>query len=373
MNTNFDYIDSDQELSAFCDRILSIPDSVPLPVSWPWIAVDTEFMRERTYYAELSLVQIASPWGNVLVDPLSITDLSPLSALMKAPGIAKIFHSPDQDLEVLSQTLGVFPQPLFDTQLASALLGQGDQIGYAGLVNQLLGIELSKGQTRTNWHQRPLTSAQLKYAELDVLHLHAMVEILKPQLEAKGRLGWMDDEVAAMIKKQQRAENPDNAWQRLKGGGRLPPQSQQVAKALAVWKEARAQKRNLPREWVLKKNVLLELARKKPQTRAQLKTVSDLSDKAIRGVGDQLLKVINSAMTDDAERVWDDTDALTVAQRKQVKAISTAVREKAESESILPALIINRMGVERIVRGQPVEAVLNGWRLALVGEEIAGI
>lgn len=361
MNNDFDYIASQHDFADYCTQLLDTP----------WLAMDTEFMRERTYYAELSLIQIASPAGNALIDPLALADLAPLAAVMHNTSIIKIFHSPDQDIEVLGQALGTYPKPLFDTQLAAAFLGLAEQIGYAGLVKQLCEVELEKGETRTNWHQRPLTDAQLQYAALDVTYLHAMYHQLAPQLEARGRLDWVFAEAEALIGKQQTMEDPNNAWQRLKGGARLSPSGQQVAKRLAVWRERRAQQRNLPREWVLKTKTLLDLARLQPTKLHTLQGVDGISQKSLPHIGKELLAEIATAQEQaqvqaQGEIIWQDHGTMPPAERKQVKALMQHAAAVAERESMSAPLLLNRRAAETIIRSTQPFSVLKGWRAAML-------
>ncbi len=358
--TSFDYIDSEAQLNAFC---------APL-IDQPWVGVDTEFMRERTYYAELSLIQIISPLGSALIDPLVMDDLSTLADVFQAPQCVKIFHAADQDIEVLGQTLDAWITPLFDTQLAAAFLGIADQIGYAGIVLEEFDEEIPKGQTRTNWHQRPLSEAQLSYAEQDVIFLPELYQRFSDRLQQQGRLDWHQAECQAMVNKVKKASEPDNGWLNFKGSGRLPADSQQVAKQLAVWREKRAQQSNRPREWILNKQAIHEIARLKPQSLADLKGIEGLSPKLVEKLGAQLLQLVEAGLAESSTAIWLGHQPLTSAERKLTQALMASIRQTAEKNQLASALLANRASVERLVRGDRDEPVLQGWRGELVGKKL---
>ncbi|MDH4312956.1 MAG: ribonuclease D, partial [Gammaproteobacteria bacterium] len=215
------------------------------------LALDTEFMRERTYHAQLCLVQIATEPDCYLIDPLVGLDLAPLHELLRDRSKLKILHAARQDLEVLLQSGGTVPGPLFDTQVAAALLGFPPQVGYAELVARQLGHSIDKGQTRTDWSRRPLTPAQVAYAADDVRHLLTLHTDLQAALVAKGRANWVAEEAAAYEDPALYRTDPALAWRRLKGLNRLRPAEQSAARALADWRERRAIESDKPRGWIL--------------------------------------------------------------------------------------------------------------------------
>ena len=245
-----------------------------------WIALDTEFLRERTYYARLCLIQIGAPGIVACIDPLALEQLEPLHALLENPDLRKVLHAARQDLEVFNDLRGVVSAPLFDTQIAAAYLGYDDQIGYAALVTAITGVTLDKTHTRTDWSARPLSAAQHRYAEDDVRYLMPVYEALHERLDAAGRLAWVTDDCARLSEPALYANDPAEAWRRLRGGAELPAANQQMLRALAAFRELTAQARNLPRGWVLRDEVLFELARLAPQKHAELASIRGLEDGA---------------------------------------------------------------------------------------------
>src|SRR5690606_6067046 len=215
----------------------------------PWIALDTEFMRERTYRAQLCLLQFALPGEAVCVDPLADVDLAPLGAALTGAA-PKTMHAARQDLEVLWPQFGPVA-PVFDTQIAAALAGFPAQIGYSELARQLLGVQVEKGQTRTNWSKRPLSQAQLHYAIEDVIHLQRLREVLTAKLGELGRLGWLEEEQQGLAREDRLFVDPQVAHERLRFGADLDPHRQSLLKALASWREQRAIDKDRPRSWIL--------------------------------------------------------------------------------------------------------------------------
>jgi ribonuclease D len=361
MKIKFDYIDSDEQLIAFSREIASAK----------WLAVDTEFMRERTYYAQLALIQIASEHSFALIDVPALSSLAPLLEVFTRSDCLKIMHSASQDMEVLNQALGKMPTPLFDTQIAASFLGEADQIAYGAIVKQRLGIELVKDQTRTNWLQRPLSLAQLGYAESDVLYLYELYEQLLAELETLGRLDWAHAESQMLAEKTRIGSEPELAWQRLKSLSRLSPEKQQIGCKLASWRERRAQQRDLPREWILKKQVVIGIAKLQPETVTQLGEIEGLADKVVQRIGKQLLKAVEQAENQGCEHIT--RVELNSEQRGQAKKLLLRLREISETQNIAPSLIANRSTIERLVLGERDLPLLKGWRSEVAGKELLNI
>jgi len=224
------------------------------------LALDTEFLRERTYRPQLCLIQVASDETRACVDPLAPIDLQPLAELLARPGQPSILHAASQDLEVLHQQLGVLPAALFDTQIAAALCGMGDQIGYATLVDRLFGVQLDKAHSRTDWSRRPLSDEQIRYAIDDVRYLPEAHAILGERLTQLGRLAWLEEDCAAMLDPDRWSPQPLEAWRRLKGWQRLPAAAFPRLRQLAAWREERAARLDRPRRWVMEDDTLVQLA-----------------------------------------------------------------------------------------------------------------
>jgi ribonuclease D len=258
------------------------------------LALDTEFMRVSTFYPRAALFQIADAEGLWLIDPLQITEWEPLRAVLRDPGVVKVLHSCSEDLLVFHVCLGVMPAPLFDTQLAAAFLNEASAISYQNLVKLHANIELPKGETRSDWLQRPLSKEQLTYAALDVAYLLPLWERQCLRLREQGRLQWVEEDCARLVH-QYDAEvsgefddyylNFKNAWQ-------LGPQQRVALQRLATWREQRARKRDKPRSWILKDTALYGIASSLPTNKAQLSVIEDVSDNFVRFEGELVLALL---------------------------------------------------------------------------------
>lgn len=336
-----------------------------------WVALDTEFVRERTFFARLCLIQIATPRWLVLVDPLAANDITPLLEALMLP-FGKVLHAARQDLEVFHDIDGRVPAPVYDTQIAAAFLGQDDQIGYGALVQAALGVTLDKAHTRTDWARRPLSSEQLHYARDDVRYLAELYPQLLERLEARGRRGWFEQECARLSDPALYRGDPGEAWRRLKGGGRLPPPGQQVLRELAAWRERRARERNLPRGWVLRDAQLLEIARRQPGTLVHLAAAGELDERALRRMGAELLECVQAGRRAEPRALWSDTTP-TDAQNRLTARLSAEIKLVASEQEFAPALLATRRDIERLVRGEAASPLLTGWRGELLGERLRAL
>lgn len=334
-----------------------------------WITVDTEFVRERSYFAQLCLVQIGNAEEVACVDALAV-DMAPLWAFLADPARVKVMHSASQDMEIFVQQAGDCPRPLFDTQVAAAMLGLGDQISYAALVEQRLGVTLDKSQSRTDWSARPLKPAQLAYAADDVRQLGRLYPELRDALEAAGRSEWLVEDCAAISQPARYRPDPEGAWQRLKGLGRLAPDSQHAAAALARWREERALASDRPRRWVLDDETLLAIAATMPADETQLRAVPGIAPRSLEQWGKTWLERIAQAPRGEAPLVEDlRPDA---AHKALVKQLGRTVRHRAEALGVPPSLLAARAGLERLAREGAGSAIpaLQGWRRHQVGEAL---
>ena len=338
-----------------------------------WIALDTEFLRERTYYARLCLVQVGAPGIVACIDPLALEQLAPLHTLLESPGLRKVLHAARQDLEVFNDLRGVVAAPLFDTQIAAAYLGYDDQIGYAALVTAITGVTLDKTHTRTDWSKRPLSAAQHQYAEDDVRYLMPVYEALHERLAARGRLAWVADDCARLSNPALYANDPAEAWRRLRGGAELPAVNQQILRALAAFREQTAQARNLPRGWVLRDDVLFELARHVPQTRAELVAIRGLEDGARERWGDAILASIEDGRRAEPLLIWERQAPPTPEQTTLGKRLMEMVRSVAQEHELAPAVLATRRDIEKLVRGADLATVLHGWRAELLGAKLGAL
>jgi len=349
-------IDTPETLAALCAQLESSA----------WLALDSEFMRERTYYAQLCLLQVATPDVLACVDPLRV-DIAPLLELIYAPERLKIVHAARQDLEVLYDIRGAVPENIFDTQIAAAYLGFDDQIGYGALVEVVCGVTLAKAHTRTNWAQRPLSAAQLHYAEDDVRYLGAIHERLSEQLVRRGRSDWPRTEFAALTDAGLYRNDPADAWRRMKNGYQLDAAGQVRLRELCVWREQRARTLNLPRSWVVRDPLLLELARRAPSGSGALAAVEGMDAQTLERHGAEIAALLERARRLPAAAVWTEPRLLTRPEAECCKRIMERVRECADRHAISAGLLATRRDVERLVLGDTDIPLLHGWRRELAG------
>lgn len=341
--------------------------------SWPAgapLALDTEFVRERTYYPRLCLVQVAMPDGIALIDALELGDESALAAPLLDPARLKQVHAARQDIEALLPVTGRPLGPVFDTQQAAALLGFPAQVGYAELVRQLLGVELAKGHARTDWARRPLSAEQLAYAADDVRYLPALVTALDERLAAAGRRAWMQAESESLGDLSLYRVEPAQAWRRLKGTERLDPQALRAAAALARWREERAMARDLPRGWVLPDAAIHDLAQARPRTREALARIDSVPPGTVARAAEEILAAIR-----DAPELGDVADAGEgprpgPEQLRQLKHLQQTLQAIAGELRIQPEVLATRRELAALVRGARELPMLSGWRREVIGEPL---
>jgi ribonuclease D len=338
----------------------------------PWIALDTEFVRERTYYARLCLVQVATPEVIACVDPLELPNIDALLDLLYAPSALKVLHAARQDLEVFWDLRQALPTPVFDTQIGAALVGLDEQIGYANLVERITGVRLPKLATRTDWSARPMSAVQLRYAFDDVHYLRDMYQHLDRELERHARRGWLAEECAQLADPARYRNDPEQAWRRLRAGAALSPTAQAILRALAAWREREAQRRNLPRGWVVKDPVLVEIARRAPTTLEELAAVPELAPAIRRQCGAALLAEIARHGAAVAAPLWPPIEPPDAARQRLLKEMAARVQACATREGICATLLATRQDLQELVQHGD-SPVLNGWRRALIGEELAAL
>jgi ribonuclease D len=339
--------------------------------SSPFLALDTEFIRVDTYYPKLCLVQVRDEHSASLVDALAFAALDPLLDALYAPGRTKLFHAAGQDLEILVRLRGQVPQPLFDTQIAATLLGYGDQIGYAGLIEKRLGITLDKSLSRTDWARRPLRPAELAYAAADVEHLAGIYPALQDELVAKGRIAWLAEDCVRMCDPAQYRTEPGAAWERLRGLARLSAREQTIAAALAQWREQEAQQRDRPRKWIVDDDALYRLSQRRPQTQAELEALAVLPPKTAARHGEALLALIDAALH-EPERVYAREDEFDEAGKKLLKALQAKVAERATALKLPAGFLAPRADLAQLVRngGDAEINLLRGWRREVCGSAL---
>jgi ribonuclease D len=335
------------------------------------IGLDTEFMRERTYFAQLCLLQLSVDDDAFCIDTLALRDLSALRASMGAAQVPKVLHAARQDLEVLSPATGPVIG-LFDTQVAAALIGLPAQVGYAELVQRLLSTSLHKTETRTDWSRRPLSHAQLAYALDDVRYLLPLRDRLRQRLEQLGRWGWFEQEMAELDAIGSFEADPQQAWRRFKGLVDLDPERQRLVCALAAWREQRAISADRPRNWILPDAALRDIVLRAPRTLAQLEAATPLPVGILNHSGPQILAVIEAAQLPDRLAPLPQRRRPDPATTEAVRKLSQLAQQIGRELGIAPEILATRREMERLVSGARDGAVLAGWRREVIGERLLG-
>jgi len=331
------------------------------------IGIDTEFVRERTWRADLGLIQISDGKQVWLVDPLKTGPLEPLSILLKDPSTVKILHAPSEDLDVLLYNAGAVPDPLFDTQIACAMLGQPLQMGYHSTVEWLLDIAIDKGETRSNWCHRPLRPAQIKYAALDVCLLPMMYRQLRGRLQDLNRETWLVEDCARLLTKAETPPDPGQSWKRLNGHNRLDGISLAILQSLAKWRDQQAESRNLARGFVIKDNALMTIANKKPLSINALSELDIWHPNAIQRYGSKLIAQVDQVLQEGLSAPI--PDSLKPEHRKLMADMKTLVLQKATELSVEPALLASRRELESLILSseeEPVPERFLGWRKDII-------
>ncbi|MCR8826663.1 ribonuclease D [Pseudosulfitobacter koreensis] len=355
-----------EELAAYCEEA----------AKHPYVTVDTEFLRERTYYSKLCLVQLAMPGtddsGAVLLDPLvEGLSMEPLYELFRDPSVVKVFHAARQDLEIFFVDAGVFPVPLFDTQVAAMVCGFGEQVGYETLVRKIAKAPLDKTSRFTDWSRRPLTDAQKTYALADVTHLRQIYEFLAARLEETGRSAWVEEELKILLSPDTYTVAPDQAWKRVKtrtNSARFLG----IVRELAAFREVYAQERNIPRNRVYKDDALVELASNKPQTLEELNRARLLLREARRGeIADGILEAVKRGVNMDASNLPKPDTSREKLQVNPALAdlLRVLLKAKTESAGVAAKLIAPAADLDAIAAGMRDVQALNGWRKEVFGKD----
>lgn len=356
------YIDNAADLATLCNELRA----------HSWIALDTEFMREKTYYAQLCLIQVATEGTVACIDPLALDTLDPLLDLFYDTNILKVLHAARQDLEIFHMMRGTPPAPIFDTQMAATLLGHGDQIGYGNLVKETLGVELEKAHSRADWSLRPLTVEQLEYAADDVRYLVKVYLQQRESLERSGRLEWLKEDFAALSDPRTFEYPPDEAWQRIKGVNFLKGVQLAVLQQLAAWREQQAQQSDRPRRWMLKDEVLFDMARHMPDNIDKLARIRGLEKGQVDRNGKHWLALIAQARQTPKEQ-WPRLQIppkLTPEQEALLDAMMALLRLRARQNQVSPAALGTRRDLERLLGQETDCPLLHGWRAAIAGHDL---
>ncbi len=365
--TAIQYIDQSNALEPFCRTLEQAA----------WIGLDTEFIRERTYFPEFCLLQVATEERITCIDPLALPSLELLKAALGDARIPKILHSGRQDLEIFHQLWGVLPVNVFDTQIAVALSGGAEQMGYARLVEELFDIRLPKEHTRTDWAQRPLSAEQLRYAADDVAFLGAAYRHLQRKLDAMGRSEWLLEEMAALTDPALYATAPEDAWRRSSSVQGLPSDALGKAQQLCAWRERQARRLNLPRNWVLRDEALCQLATAQPAevTLPRIRGMERQEHQRCCEEVRQLLLAANAPATEASAPQAGPFHAEPEG-RALLKRLGKRVKARAAELAMAPAVLASRRDLEALVDHAGASRVTQGWRRAVIGEallaELAG-
>ena len=335
----------------------------------PRVGLDTEFLRERTYRAQLCLVQVAAADVAACVDPLALPDLAALVPVLTSASVVKVMHASRQDLEVLLPVAGL-TRPVFDTQIAASITGLPAQIGYAELVRRLLGHELSKAHTRTDWSRRPLSAEQIDYALDDVHYLLPLADLLQEQVHALGRSQWLEEELRSLDDPAALTIDPQNAWQRLKGLNNLDPARVRLARQLAAWRERSAIEHNRPRGWILDEPVLREMIALVPRTLEALEAIAGMPPGLAKRRGAELLACVTAAEVPEPTPPLPPRTRPDPAKVALVKHLTGIIQSVATELNVVPELLATRRDLEQLADGHPEAAVLNGWRRGVLGERL---
>jgi ribonuclease D len=339
----------------------------------PFVAVDTEFMRENSYWPDLCLIQLASTEEAAAVDPKADIDLEPLlDLLVNNDDVLKVFHAGSQDLEIVHNLTGKVPRALFDTQVAAMALGHGEQVGYSNLIESMLGHSLDKGARFTDWSRRPLDKRQIDYAIADVTHLAKIFPRLLEKLKKTGRGGWLNEEMERLADPSSFAFEPEDAWRRL----RLPSRNPQVLgrlRALAAWRETEARNKNIPRGRIVKDDTLVELAAHPPKTQDDLAKVRGLSAGwKNNDIGARLMGALSDAKpleADDLPSREPKRPGLTKDAALVSDLLKLLLKIRAKESGVAPRLIARSDDLEALAAGARDLNILKGWRFEEFGRD----
>jgi len=334
------------------------------------LGVDTEFMREKTFFAELCLVQIATGENIHCVDPLAGNPMQAFWEAVMQP--TWVLHSGRQDIEVVSQTARCMPKSIFDTQVAAGLLGFAPQMGYANLVKELFDVEIPKAHTRANWTRRPLSDDYLHYAAEDVEYLLPACDMLTERLDKQGRLAWAEEDSALLLNPALYNVDPELAIDRLKGARNLRGKRRAAAARLAAWRETEALRANRPRQWIIKDNVLNELAKVMPSTMSDLEKIDGLQSGLIRRVGGDILAAIAASAADDSD--YQPPGPPDEEQKSLLKSMQEQVADCATDLGLAAETVASKRDLSAVIIGGDRESrVLSGWRRELIGDQLLSL
>lgn len=342
-----------------------------------YLAIDTEFIRTSTFLAQAGLIQVADTHGVYLIDPVALDDLSQLVAVLENPNIIKIMHSMSEDVDLLFHSVGAKITCVFDTQIAASFLGLGPALGYQNLVAEVLSVELDKGETRSDWLQRPLTQSQLHYAALDVIYLLKLYGVLKSRLLESGYFKALFDETNFLVNQVFSAwESPDLAYLKLRGAWELNEEAQRLLQALVVWRDATAFRENIPKPWVFNDASLIDIVRMMPTVPADLKRIKGIQGKSIRRFSEELVSKIQQFEFDRSTQ-FKMIDAPVKSEELVIyRRIKSEVAKISKQTGIPAQLLGSRKMLEGLVihcnrhKNETLTPEYLGWREQLMGDSL---
>lgn len=342
---------------------------------------DTEFMREKTFYARVCLVQVAVPDHIWLIDPLAGTDLGPVAELIADANIETIVHAGRQDFEIFYERHGCVPSNVFDVQVAAGFVGLGASLPYGRLVSEVLGPTLRKGESYTDWCRRPLTDAQLTYAADDTRYLTDLAAALREKLDGLGRSQWVREELRPLEEEDSYRADPGSAWKKVSGRGSLSGRQTTVLREIASWREETAMRRDLPRGWVIKDPTLIDIARRQPSSLEDLKAVRGMNAKEVQRSGREIIDAVKLGRSAPALQTSDQLPRAVLARARVLSGLADAVvRARAEGAGIATEALTTRGELESVLaeaiadRLRPeAHRLLCGWRKELAGDAVLAL
>ncbi len=340
-----------------------------------YIAIDTEFLREKTYYARLCLIQVANDDVIACVDPLALQDLTPLWEVFFDTRILKVLHASRQDLEIIHDLTGRVPTPIFDTQIAATVAGHEESIGYSRLVESICGEQLDKTLSRTDWSRRPLSAEHIRYAEDDVRHLRPIFKKLRAELIDTGRMQWLEDDFEYLSNPALYTTDPQEMFRKVKRGQMLRPKQLAVLRELAAWREAAAMKLDKPRKWLIDDDSLFEIARHPPATLEALALIRGMNEAGLKKWGKQILAATEQglAIPENERPQWHERRKLKPSDKVLADLMMAVVRQRGLEHGVAPSLLATSSDLEAIIAGDPEAALRSGWRARLVGNELGAL
>ncbi|WP_417226059.1 ribonuclease D [Amphritea sp.] len=361
------WITDDETLARYCQQWQALP----------LIALDTEFIRVDTFYPVPGLIQIADDQACYLIDPLKIEDYAPMVQLFRDPSVLKIVHAGNEDLELFFYMLGEMPQPIFDTQVAAGFLGWGFSMGYQRLVEYALDVQLEKGETTSDWLQRPLTTSQEHYAALDVAYLPVLCQQQMAELAERGMSRWAEEETALLLDHVP-DDDPDGVcyYQRFSQAWKLPPEKMAALRDLTAWRERIARQRDVPRNRVLRNHALLEIVNRWPKDARELARVPEVRMQQVKQDGEVILGYLKMAAQSAAEKPPAPIQRpLSYQWNKPLKVLKAMARSKAEALNIAPEILLRKRDLDALIRTEDqgqfsLPPSLSGWRKEVIGDAL---